>query len=50
MINRTYTSVFVVDLEIDNRKNINISGVEVDHDLAIGALALELTLVFAILS
>lgn len=34
-----FTSVFVVDLEIDNRKNINISGVEVDHDLAIGALA-----------
>ena len=38
----TYTSVFVVDLEIDNWKNINVSCVEVDDDLSIGALALEL--------
>jgi hypothetical protein len=38
----TYTSVFVVDLEIDNWKNIDVSCIEVDDDLSIGALALEL--------
>jgi hypothetical protein len=43
----TYTSVFVVDLEIDNWKNINVSCVEIDDDLSIGALALELLYTFA---
>jgi len=38
----TYTSVFVVDLEIDNWKNIDVSCIEVDDDLSIGALVLEL--------